>query len=114
MMIYDKKHFNGLPKKKFVKAMRKEGIPISTGYSPLNKQDFIEFHLNSDAFKRIYSKERLNKYRRENHCPMNDMVCEDTALWIYQSVLLGTKKDMEDIAEAAAKIQKNSEKLLNI
>ncbi len=112
MMLYDKNHFNGLPKSKFAEAMRAEGIPVSTGYTPLNKQDFIEYHLNSRGFKSAFSKDRLDKYRRENHCPVNDKLCEDTALWMGQTVLLGDKKDMEDIAEAAAKIQKNSAKLL--
>jgi len=112
MMLYDKKHFNGLHKAKFAQAMRAEGIPVSTGYTPLNKQDFIEYHLNTRGFKSAFSKERLDKYRKENHCPVNDYVCAETALWMGQTVLLGTKKDMEDIAEAAAKIQKNSGKLI--
>ena len=112
MMLYDRNHFNGLPKGKFRQAIRAEGIPISTGYTPLNKQGFIEYHLNSRGFRSVFSKKRLDKYRRENQCPVNDNVCEETGLWMGQTVLLGTKKDMEDIAEAIVKIQKNSEKLL--
>ena len=112
MMLYDKNHFNGLHKNKFAQAMNAEGIPVSTGYTPLNKQGFIEYHLNSRAFKTVFSKERLDKYRRENNCPANDYICEETALWLGQNVLLGTEKDMIDIAEAVGKIQKNSAKLL--
>jgi len=112
MMTYDKKYFNGLSKQKFTQATRAEGIPISTGYTPLNKEKFIEYHLNSRVFKSIYSKQRLDKYRRDNRCPVNDVICEDIGLWLGQRVLLGGRKDMEDIAEAIAKVQKNSSKLL--
>ena len=112
MMIYDKNYFNGLNKNKFARAMRAEGIPVSTGYTPLNKQGVIEYHLDSRAFKTVFSKERLEKYRRENHCPANDKVCKETGLWLGQNVLLGTKKDMEDIASAVVKVQKNSVKLI--
>ena len=75
-------------------------------------RSFIEYHLNTRVFKSIYSKQRLDKYRRDNECPVNDVLCEDIALWMGQRVLLGTKKDMEDIAEGIAKIQKHSAKLL--
>jgi len=114
MMNYDKSRFSGLSRDKFVRALEAEGIEtISKGYgAPLNKAEFIEGRLDSRAYKSIYSPERLAKYRRENHCPENDRVCQETGLWLFQSVFLGTKKDMEDIAEAIVKIQKSAEKLL--
>ena len=112
MMRYNKKYFNGLPKGKFAQAMEAEGIPVRTGYEPLNKEGFIEYRLNSRAFKSVFPKERLDKYRRQNHCPENDKICAETGLWMGQYVLLGTKKDMEDIAAAIVKIQKNSAKLV--
>ncbi len=111
MMRYDGKYFNGLPKGKFSRAMEAEGIPLGTGYEPLNKQGFIEYRLNSRAFKSVFHRERLAKYRQENHCPANDMICKETGLWMGQYVLLGTKKDLEDIAAAILKIQKNSARL---
>ncbi|MEA1996339.1 MAG: DegT/DnrJ/EryC1/StrS family aminotransferase, partial [Gemmatimonadota bacterium] len=114
MMQYDMKHFSGLPRDKFVRAMHAEGIgKIYEGYnSPLNKQGFIEYRLNSRSYKSVFSKERLDKYRRENQCPENDKICLETGLWLSQSVLLGTKKDMEDIAGAIVKIQRNSARLV--
>ncbi|MFC2076004.1 DegT/DnrJ/EryC1/StrS family aminotransferase [candidate division KSB1 bacterium] len=115
MMNYDAERFNGLPKAKFARALRAEGIAtISTGYGlpPLNKQGFIEKKLNSRHYKAVYSKERLDKYRDENECPNNDKLCGETGLWFYQSILLGTEADMRDIAEAIIKIQQNSKKLV--
>ena len=115
MMNYDRNHFSGLPKDKFVNALEAEGIQtISTGYSqpPLNKQGFIEKRLASRAFRNVYSAQRLASYAEENECPQNDRVCGETGIWLFQSVLLGSEKDMEDIAAAIAKIQKNSAKLV--
>jgi len=113
-MRYNKEYFNNLPRSKFIRAVEAEGISVRPMYGtiPLNKQAFIEYHLNSRAFKNVFSKERLNKYRRENHCPENDKICEETGLVMKQTVLLAAKKDMEDIVEAVVKIQKNSAKLL--
>jgi len=113
-MRYNKEYFSNLPRSKFTRALRAEGISMGPMYgsTPLNKQPFIEYHLNLRSFQNIFSKQRLNKYRKDNHCPENDRICEETGLGMWQPVLLGTKKDMEDIAEAVAKIQKNSSKLL--
>jgi hypothetical protein len=112
-MIYEKEHFNGLPKPKFREAMRAEGIGFGNGIdSSLHSQPFIEAYFNLRAFKKIYSKERLDKYRKENLCPVNEMIDRETGLSLGQKVFLGTKKDMEDIVTAIVKIQKNSSALL--
>ncbi|MDO9341126.1 MAG: DegT/DnrJ/EryC1/StrS family aminotransferase [Bacteroidales bacterium] len=112
-LIYEKKYFNGLPKTKFKEAMRAEGIGFGDGIdSSLHLNPFIETYFNLRAFQKIFSKERLDKYRRENLCPVNERIGKETGLSLGQRVFLGTKKDMEDIIAAIVKIQKNSSKLL--
>lgn len=112
-MIYDSQFFNGLPKAKFQEAMRAEGIGFGNGIdSSLHIDPFIEIYLNSRQFQKIFSKERLDKYRKENRCPVNERIEKETGLSLGQRVFLGTKKDMEDIVSAIIKIQKNSSKLL--
>lgn len=112
-MIYDKEYFNGLSKPKFREAMRAEGIAFGNGIdSSLHSNPFIETYFNHRAFKKIYSKERLDKYRKENLCPVNKMIDRETGLSLGQRVFLGTSKDMEDIVTAIVKIQKNSAALL--
>ena len=108
-----KKHFSGLPKAKFMKAMQAEGIPVKNGIdSNLHKDPFIDAYLNLESFKRIYSKERLDKYRKELHCPVNEYLSEEKGIGLYQAVFLGPKKDMEDIVAAIVKVQKNASKLI--
>ena len=60
----------------------------------------------------MYPKEMLDirKYAEENKCPENDSLC-DEAVWIGQNLLLGEKSDLDDIAAAIEKIQKNAEKI---
>lgn len=108
---YKKEHFNNLPRGKFLSALRAEGIPCSGGYSPLNKEGTIEDALNSRSFQKVFSKDRLDKYREQNHCPENDRLCEE-AVWFAQNLLLGTKSDMDDITDAISKIYENRGKLV--
>ena len=112
-LIYDQEYFNGLPKRRFQQAMSAEGIRFGNGIdSSLHLNTFIESYLNSPAFQKIFSKQRLNKYRRDNQCPVNERIAAETGLSMGQRTFLGTKKDMEDIVEAIVKVQKNSAELL--
>jgi len=104
---YDPDHFSGMSRSTFMKAMHAEGVPLGSIYPPMNKQPFIETCLNSRGYRRVYSQERLGRYRAENHCPSNDKLCA-TVLGIGQEVLIGTKNDVSDVLEAATKVQKHA------
>jgi len=112
-LIYEKQYFDGLPKARFQEAMRAEGIGFGNGIdSSLHLNPFIETYLNLRGFQKLFSKERLDKYRKENLCPVNEHIGKETGLSLGQRVFLGTKKDMEDIVTAIIKVQKNASKLL--
>jgi perosamine synthetase len=66
----------------------------------------IEDQLNSKGFKRLFSESRLKKWREENVLPGNDQLCSE-AVTFYQSILLGSRDDMEDIVKAITKIYEN-------
>jgi len=87
-----------------------EGVPCSGGYGPQYRDGLIEDALNSKNFKRCFPKERLDKYRQELNYPGNDQLCEE-AVWIGQNMLLGSKSDTGDIADAILKIYENRDKL---
>lgn len=105
MFRYDRSHFSGLSREKFLKALQAEGIPCSSGYTPLNKEPFVENTLSSRAFKRIYTEKELSDYRERNRCPENDTLCNEEAVWLEQTMLLAGRSDMDQIAEAIRKIQ---------
>ncbi len=108
---YRKDFYNDVPKDKFLRALRAEGIPNTSMYfDRLNTQNFIEHTLNSKAFQIIYSKDRLRRYRERNQCPVSDKLSEE-GVWLTQHMLLGTRKDMDEIADAIIKIHNNREAL---
>jgi dTDP-4-amino-4,6-dideoxygalactose transaminase len=110
MFRYDPAHFSGLPRAAFLKALAAEGVPAQSGYSPLNKEPFLEEALSSPGFRAIYSKQRLDAWREQNRCPQNDRLCTE-AVWLVQTMLLGPRKDMDDIAEAVRKVQTTAAQL---
>jgi len=65
-----------------------------------------------ESGSRRFSKERLDNYRKNNHCPVNDDIATETGLWLGQEIFLGSRKDMEDIAEAIARVHQASDQLV--
>lgn len=112
MMRYDQQHFAGLAREKFLQALRSEGVPCSGGYTPLNQEEFVKNTVLSPAYQKIYPAQRLKRYLDENHCPENDRLCKE-AVWFGQTMLLGTRRDMEQIAEAIRKIQARASELVS-
>lgn len=102
---YDKEQFAGIGLKRLMEALNAEGIPAGPTYPALNREPFIENTLNSRGFRAIYSQERLDRYRAQNHCPHNDQLCAST-LAIDQHVLIGARSDVDDILTGIAKVQK--------
>ncbi|MFN0165453.1 MAG: DegT/DnrJ/EryC1/StrS family aminotransferase [Bryobacteraceae bacterium] len=110
MFRYDKTQFAGLPRAKFLKAMSAERIPCSGGYTPLNAEPLIENTLKSRGYQRIYSAERLKRWREQNVCPLDDQLCQE-GVWFTQNMLVGSRTDMEQIVEAVRKIQRHAGEL---
>ena len=108
---YNAKAFGGLHRNDFVKALQEEGIPCSDGYVPLYREKFLEKTLKTRAFKKIFTSSRLDNYFSQIDCPVTERACNEEGVWIPQQVLLGTKKDMDNIIEAIRKIQKYGEEL---
>ena len=104
---YDQEHFKGASRSRVVEALEAEGIPVGPIYPPLNKEPFIEQNFGSRGFRAVFSKKRLDQYREQNHCPHNDELCA-TSLYLGQEMLIGTKKDVDDVVEAFSKVQKHA------
>jgi dTDP-4-amino-4,6-dideoxygalactose transaminase len=107
---YIKEKFNNVPKGKFLEALRAEGVPGSGGYGRQHKSEMIESVLNSKGFKRLYSEARLKQWREENELPGTDRLIEEAVVFS-QSVLLGSRADMDDIVNAITKIYENRDQL---
>ncbi|MCC7499691.1 MAG: DegT/DnrJ/EryC1/StrS family aminotransferase [Bryobacterales bacterium] len=112
---YKKDHFGGLSRASFIKALQAEGIHASTGLGviegkPINKEGCIEDALQSRVYQKVYPAAKLAAYAAANECPESDRLVQETA-GFHQSMLLGTRQDMDDICAAVTKIYENRVKL---
>ena len=87
--------------------MKAEGIPVSPGYPlPLYKQPlFLEKNFGPYTGWR---QSRPDLDYRKVCCPACEKACQSEGLWLSQSILLGSPRDMDDIFEAVAKVQQHA------
>ena len=106
---YNSDEFGGIERRVFLKALEAEGVPCSKGYVPLHQMPALQ-HLEHGwpAIARVASR-RVDYSSTE--CPVCERVCRDEAVWLVQSQLIGDRSDMDDIAEAIAKIKQDIDEL---
>jgi dTDP-4-amino-4,6-dideoxygalactose transaminase len=114
-MTYRKEHFNGADRSQFLKALRAEGLSLSPYIRQgLHKEPWVEHIVNSKVYQKMFSKERLGRYREENRCPHCDEVCQELVMLWASGPLLGSKEDMDDVADGIIKVYENRDKLTSI
>jgi dTDP-4-amino-4,6-dideoxygalactose transaminase len=111
MFRYDKNHFAGLERSKFMEALRAEGVPCSGGYGTMNTDRYVTELAKNKHYLKIYGAQTMKKWLERNQCPQNDLLSEQQGVWFTQNLLLGTKTQMEQIAGGIRKIQKFSAEL---
>jgi dTDP-4-amino-4,6-dideoxygalactose transaminase len=98
----------GISRTHLVHALRAEGIPCSPGYGyPLNQQPLFR-NKNFGPYL-PGAKDRLD-YGGARF-PNAELLCREEAVWLEQSLFLGTRADIEDIGRAFEKICENKEAL---
>jgi dTDP-4-amino-4,6-dideoxygalactose transaminase len=95
---YDATSFGGLPRQEFIRALNAEGIPCSAGYTPLYRENAFHPDRNTHPFAGQHDYGSV-------HCPVAERACAEEAVWLFQTMLLGSRSDMDDIAAAVRKIQ---------
>ena len=111
---YDAERFQGLPRETFIKAMRAEGIPCSTGYQEQYFDGLLDEAIGSRGFKRLFGERRLKEYRDSfEELKGNRQVCATTVA-IGQNLLLAERSDIDHIAAAIRKIQNHGAELAKV
>ncbi|MEX1137467.1 MAG: DegT/DnrJ/EryC1/StrS family aminotransferase [Balneolales bacterium] len=110
---YKKDDYQGLSRGDFLKALRAEGVPCSSGYFTINDKPYLEHAFQTKNFRKMYPESMLDydSYLERNQCPENDKLCNEEAVWFSQSLLLSDRSDMDDIVNAIDKIHKNAGKI---
>jgi dTDP-4-amino-4,6-dideoxygalactose transaminase len=106
---YDPADFSGLPRTGFLAALRAEGIPCSEGYVPLYRMPALQAGVKrlKDAvgYPGAYPETLPN-------CPVTERACREEGIWFFQTMLLGTTADMDDIVAAVKKVQAAASRLV--
>ncbi|MFN9913500.1 MAG: DegT/DnrJ/EryC1/StrS family aminotransferase, partial [Pirellulaceae bacterium] len=107
MMRLDGQAF-GVSRAAVISALHAEGIPCSAGYGySLNHQPLFR----NKAFGPYLHNVRDRLDYSQVRCPNSDLICREQAIWLGQSMFLGSRDDMDDIVRAFEKIHSNRHQL---
>ena len=98
---YNGDAFGGMSRAKFLEALHAEGIPASSGYTPLYNAGAIRTGITQ---LRSFVEGHTVQYV-EPDCPVTKRACSEEGVWLGQTMLLGNRSDTDDILAALAKIQ---------
>jgi len=98
----------GIDRALFMKALNAEKIGCSSGYGAVDWIGFVRSAYNTPGGKRVYPKAVLDNWaERVGSLPKFKKLCSE-AVWFTQNMLLGPKQNMDIIADAIRRIQKNA------
>ena len=110
MFRYNAEKFAGLSKNKFCNALRAEGIPNEVGYSSVPWDVMIKEAFGTRGGRRVFSEKEIAQWPERCPIPEHEKLCRE-AVWFNQYMLLGTRGDMDQIAEAVRKIRAHAGEL---
>jgi len=107
---YSSEEFKGLHRDRFIEALEAEGIPCESFYLPVHRSPLF-------ALKASQYPEARRRYGEEFDpeqvsCPVTERAAYREAVCLHHPMLLGGKRDMDDIADAIMKIKTNIHELL--
>lgn len=94
---------NGISRQTFLDALNAEGIPIAPGYAPV-----YDFPCLSNSYTQKCIGGAINT---TPDTPVADYLAKHEGCWFYHAVLLGDRRDMEDIVDGFVKVYENMDEL---
>ena len=95
--------FQGVSRQKFLNAVNAEGIPLASGYLPVYDAACIA---GSYTTRCVGGPVNVTP-----DTPVTEIVARHEGCWLYHSVLLGERKDMDDIVTALTKVYTHLDEL---
>ena len=92
----------GVHRDKLLEAIQAEGVPLYIGYLPLYRFPCV----TSD-----YTERQIGAKIDTTPLPNCERASYDEGCWLYQACLLGTRQDMDDIADAIIKVWEHADEL---
>lgn len=113
MFRYDEEQL-GLPRNLFMKALAAEGIPASGGYAfPLYQTPlFLNKAFINGMFPlgTVYHDD-FDYGSYVDKCPVAERACRSEAVWLTHNLLLGSREDVDDIANAVEKVLRSKNEI---
>jgi len=104
----------GLNRGQVINALNAERIPSSSGYGAVDWVNFVRNIYDTPAGKRVYPKAVLDQWaERVGPLPQFQKLCSQ-AVWFTQNMLIGPKENMDIIADAIRRIQKNAAEIAKL
>jgi len=106
----------GISRDLFLRALNAERIPCGAGYtaSAVDWVDFVRKSYDTAAGRRIYPKLVLDQWaERVGQLPQFGKLCSQ-AVWFGQNMLIGPRENMDIIADAVRRIQKNAAEIAKV
>jgi len=100
--------FAGISTENFIAALNAEGIPTQASYPPLHELDCFR---NGDYRKCLAGSQATEKHPFLQQKFPNTQKAAWETVWIPQFALLGDEQDMNEIAAAIKKIQRNAKEI---
>jgi dTDP-4-amino-4,6-dideoxygalactose transaminase len=93
----------GVPLRRFVSALRAEGVPCSGSvYEPIYQSELFPL---DDTGAPLYQAHLSGEVDyRDTHCPVAERAANHENVWIFHEAFLGTARDARDIADAIEKV----------
>jgi dTDP-4-amino-4,6-dideoxygalactose transaminase len=116
ILRYNPNAFQGVPRERFAAALEAEGIPAFHGYmhpvyaNPMFiNQNFYTQGCPVNCHLRDFVPVDYAAFA--DLCPVSERASREEAVWLEHRLLLGDKKDMDDIVGAIQKVVKNINEL---
>ena len=104
----DAKQFGGISTENFIAAFNAEGVPTQASYPPLHELDCFR---NGEYRKCLSETQATEPHAFLNQAFPHTQRAAWETVWIPQFALLGDEEDMNEIADAMRKIQKNAHEI---
>jgi dTDP-4-amino-4,6-dideoxygalactose transaminase len=111
VLKYLGEQFNGVPRAAFVAALQLEGIPCDgLFYEPVYKSSL--FPVKSSDFPALsWGRETPLDLRNMFSCPESERAAYHEAVWFMHQLFLGSRKDVDAIADSIGKVLENIDEL---
>ena len=111
---YRAEAFDGIPRDKFIEALKAEGVPIGVGAhgEPIYRNPLFQ----NMSFGRTGCSVRCPLYGKEvdyrkTFCPEAERIYKEEALSLPHAVFLGEREEMDLILDAMRKIRENTDEV---